>query len=397
MIVLNCFILLYLTFTSNCADLARKFTLEYNPNCTLAECFNEDASVNLIYIKATGPDDIEHILYSTIGSFTVMIFRTSLDGELSIDWSNLLSKDENMIKDSLKFSGKLVDSCAYMIPTIYEFNDASGTADMTKIDQNLKNWNVRMTNNMKWVFKNASDDETNIGTLEGFDQDSSQNGSFKFSLRYFGKKMRDKYLPHALLSSETSSIDFIIDSINATFKDSKFGMTLLLQSGYGEVKLTNRRSLDDEYTPGTFQQWTLEVYNDTRIQNYLQWKPIFYYTEKRSLESSTLTKHYTLKNEENASLSIASAFFYSNEPITALNISFGIEGNEKDGFFYPKYNYSVWTFTVGLGEPENEKMSSIVSLVIFIGFGLPAAIIVIGLLVLLVKKLRGSPSAYQSL
>ncbi len=71
-----------------------------------------------------------------------------------------------------------------------------------------------------------------------------------------------------------------------------------------------------------------------------------------------------------------------------MNISFGIEGNEKDGYFYPNSNYSIWTFSVGVGQAPAEKMSPIVSLVIFVGFGLPALVIVIGLVVMIVKKLR---------
>jgi len=71
-------------------------------------------------------------------------------------------------------------------------------------------------------------------------------------------------------------------------------------------------------------------------------------------------------------------------------VSFGLEGDEKNGYYYTQTNYSIWTFSVGLGAAPIEKMSFVVSLVIAVGFGLPALVIVVGLVVALVRKIRNS-------
>jgi hypothetical protein len=225
------------------------------------------------------------------------------------------------------------------------------------------------------------------------------------NIRHYGKEMRDKELPNYLISPESSSVDFVIDSIESNFTYSKFGMTFLFLSDLDGARLTNQKSLDDEYTPGTFQQRTVEVYDalatDTsKVHNYLQWKPIFYYFNEKSLENSTQTRHYELVvNNRDIPNSIALAFYRSTgQRASALNISFGLEGDVKDGYFYSPTNYLVWTFSVGLGEPALEAMSTLVTFVIFIGFGLPVLVILVGGAVLAVKKYKKrKQSSYEQL
>ena len=128
-----------------------------------------------------------------------------------------------------------------------------------------------------------------------------------------------------------------------------------------------------------------------QVQSFLQWKPIFYYFPTFSLENSTETGQYILGLNRTLPISLASAYFDSNlQKYTEFNVSFGIAGDFKDEYFYPQSNYSSWTFTTGIGKPAVEKMSSIVTLLIFIGFGLPALVIVVGTLALLVKKCKNS-------
>ncbi len=80
-------------------------------------------------------------------------------------------------------------------------------------------------------------------------QPESNNGSFIFNIRYYGKEKRDNELPNYLISQESSSIDFVIDSIEPKFAYSKFGVTFLFLSDLDGIRLTNKKSLDDEYTP----------------------------------------------------------------------------------------------------------------------------------------------------
>jgi hypothetical protein len=236
-------------------------------------------------------------------------------------------------------------------------------------------------------------DDFQILRLEG--QTDSQNGSFILNIRYYGKQVRDKELPNYLISPESSSIDFVVDSIEPSFAYSKFGVTFMFLADLDGVRLTNKKSLDDEYTPGTFQQRTVEAYDalasDTsKIHNYMQWKPIFYYFNDKTLENSTQTRHYeVIVNNRVIPNSIALAFYRaSTQRASALNISFGLEGDIKDGYFYSPTNYLTWAFAIGLGEPALETMSTLVTIVIFVGFGLPALVILVGGAVLAVKKYR---------
>ena len=83
-------------------------------------------------------------------------------------------------------------------------------------------------------------------------------------------------------------------------------------------------------------------------------------------------------------------FFEKDRYFDSMNISFGLEGDKKDGYYYVGTNYSSWTFSFGMNQAPEESMSSIVKLIITIGFGLPAVVVLAGLAVMVVKKLRYS-------
>ena len=120
----------------------------------------------------------------------------------------------------------------------------------------------------------------------------------------------------------------------------------------------------------------------------MQWRPIFYYQMPKVLEESTLTQQYAVGSSRNASIGIGQVFYTNVDDLKAVNVSFGLQGDEKVGYFYSQNNYSTWTFTVGLGAAPTESMSAVVLVIIFVGFGLPAAVIVIGLIAMIVRKVR---------
>lgn len=370
----------------------RTIEVVLNPNCNECGKPDENGSYNnLVYVKAIGSNDTIHMMYSNIDSFTIMMFKTDLNTTVSINSTDLLSKNASQMYNSITFSKPPTESFGYAFPIIYEFNDTNGDADLTKVTANQTL--SHLTSNLVW--KPYKENSNTSGVFEGTYGGSNSNGSFKFVLRYLGKSLRDDELPRLLLNAESVSIDFVIDQINATFKDAKFALNVVFLSNYQQAKLDSKRTLDDEYTPATFRLWHVEVDDDQSLtHNYFQWRPIFYYNMPKNVENSTITRQYTLNTvktdaqNEPSMYGIGSCFFESSKSFNSLNISFGIEGDEKNGYFYPQYNYSIWTFSIGMGSAPNEKMSSIVSLVIFVGFGLPALVIVIGLAVMIFKKLR---------
>lgn len=392
MLIKRTYALLVLLFVIYELGADRTVELIENPDCGKDDDCNkpnEHGSYNnLIYVKATSQNDTVHALYSTISSFSIMLFKTSTTNKLSVNWTNLLSKNESLIRDSISFSEKPYESCGYVFPTIYEFNDTNFDADMSKLPANESLWLIRNTKDLIWKqFYNNSDQS---GTFEA--NQPGTNGSFKFVFRYTGKDQRDKYLPHLLSTQDSGSVDFIIDSVPSAFNYSKFGINVVFLSDNTQINQESLRTLDDEYTPGTFRIYNIKIADETTKQtdNFFQWKPIFYYYNDKTLENSTLTKQYDIKGGQSIPESIGLAFFDSNKFMSGVNVSFGIEGTAKDGYFYPSTKYSSWTFSVGLGEPPKDKISFIVSLVIFVGFGVPALVIVIGLLVMVVRKIRNS-------
>ena len=363
----------------------RSVTTSLNPDC--GDKCKPDAKgsyINLQYVKLVGDTDIIHVMYSNIQSFTAVFFKTNVSTTLKkINWDNLLSNNATVMKNAIEFSDQPIESAGYEIASIFEFNDKEGTADMTKADATFEHRTDKL------VWKKFVETDNVTGVFEGGYEGS--NGTFRFTIRYPGKNLRDSDLPHLLLNPESSSIDFTIDSIEPKFNMSKFGINIIYLADFGLINTKNLRTIDDEYTPGTFKLWNSEITDDKNVvHNFLQWKPIFYYNATKTLEDSTITKQYDLVNHTVATTGIGRVFFDSSKKYSAMNVSYGLEGNEKDGYYYKQTNYSSWTFSIGLGAPPVEKMSFIVTLVIFVGFGLPALVIFIGLVVMIVKKLRNS-------
>lgn len=382
-------LLLALVVGLNCVEPEpRKVSVEWNPGCdgSKSSCNGTDdrgSYTNLVHVQFTGTGDIVHLLYSDIDAFTIMFARTNLTTKLTVDWLQLLSHNRTNVSKSLSFTEKPLEWFSYEVATIYEFNDANGTADMSKYSANETVAHLTK----EFVWKKFQFNETeNFGWFEG--SEAGLNGTYKFVVNYPGKEKRDTDLPHLLLNPESTSIDFVVDSVVAKYNHSKFALNVILSTNEANVVKESKRSLDDEYTPGTFRLWSVESKDESNaVKSFLQWKPIFYYFSPKSLENSTITREYELHKNDSSINGIGLAFFNIDTLYPALNISFGLPGDDKSGFFYKETSYSSFTFSVGFGAPPEDKMSGIVTLVIIVGFGLPAIVILVGLVVLLYRKI----------
>jgi len=374
---------------------SRRVDVDLNPGCIATKCKDSD---NLLHIRATGDSDIVHYIYSTIGAFSILLFRTSLNAKLTVDWDNLLSKDAAKVSGSVKFSEEPQYKAAYVFPAFYEFNDVNGTADITQAPDN--DTIIFKTNDLLWKQFHFDTNLTNsIGTFESKTADA--DGSVRFVVRCPGTDTRDKTLPHLLLTPEACSVDFIIDSVVPSYTQSKMMLRVFALTEKSQNATQNKvRTLDDEYTPGTFNEWNVQITDTTNanLTGYFIWKPIFYFYDPKTLENSTITRQLdTLQyTQQNVPLSVASAFYETSKIATpgSLDVTFGLAGLGTDGYFYTQSNFSEWSFSVGVGEVPKERMSALVTMVILVGFGLPAVIIVLGLVVMTVRKLR-SNGAYS--
>lgn len=374
----------------------RNVTVEWNPGCDgTLNCNGTNSKgsySNLVYVKMAGASDVIHILYSDIYGFSMMMFRTNLTAQLSVNWTNFLSDDVAQRYSSIGISQPPSESCGYLFTNIYEFNDTDYSADISK----SKFVNPFKTSDLVWAKFSANNSD--MGWFEG--SVPGKNGTFKFMVKYPGKEdFRDKDLPHLIISSQSTLVDFVIDSIEPMYNMSKFALNTIFLSSGRKVSTQSKTALDDEYTPGTFQLWNaLETDENGQVKNYLQWKPIFYSYSPKTLENSTITKQYSLSEDGAPVGGLGYVFFNQMVTFPSLNVSFGLPGNQKNGFFYKFTNYSSFSFTMGLGEPPKEKMSFIVSMVIFVGFGLPALAILVGLMVMIYRKLcRSNTSEFSAL
>jgi hypothetical protein len=123
-------------------------------------------------------------------------------------------------------------------------------------------------------------------------------------------------------------VDFIVDSLNSTFDTNKFGIEIFFFSDTDKRTMSSKRTLDDEYTPGTFRIWAVESTDSSnKIKNYFQWRPVFYFYDPKNLENSTLSKQYDLKDNQMIPVGLGSVFFNSTKTASAMNISFGLPSN----------------------------------------------------------------------
>ena len=173
-------------------DPVRKVDVVLNPGCDIDECKkprNDSSYYNLLYVKATGDNDIIHAVYSSIDTFTILLVRTDLKTELNVNWTKLISHD--FINESISLSGgKPIEISGFAFPTVYEFDDVNGKADMNQIPNNDSYWVKYETTNMLWNSFAFDSTKKIIGTFESFSHDA--NGSFKFNVRYPGATKRDQ-------------------------------------------------------------------------------------------------------------------------------------------------------------------------------------------------------------
>nr|CAD7197201.1 unnamed protein product [Timema douglasi] len=224
----------------------------------------------------------------------------------------------------------------------------------------------------------------------------------------YGYNDHSDILPHLVHTQNSSLIDLVIDKLgtNSHFSHARFAVDIILASQDPKnttMTFESHKSLDDEYTPGVFTMVDLQTPSSVSGAKggYIQWRPVAYIAKERDLTNSTDANNYGLSNVTYPSAVLNSsalyAFFSSsleNMLVQETVVSFGLK---EDGF-YKKTNYTscdiifskitgpLLTFLVGYGHPPDEKFSLLVILVISIGLGLPALLILVSGIVMAVRR-----------
>ena len=91
------------------------------------------------------------------------MFKSDLNGKLTIDWANLLAKKHDSV--NIEGSRVEVEKAVYVVASIYEFDDENGNADMSKIVQNSTYFERYETKDLVW--SKFSEYSNALGVLEG--------------------------------------------------------------------------------------------------------------------------------------------------------------------------------------------------------------------------------------
>ncbi|KAJ7418299.1 glycosylated lysosomal membrane protein [Willisornis vidua] len=307
------------------AEQGRKVSMEYNPG------WNSSA-VNLLHVRAQGPRDTLHYVWSSIGAPAVLLVATdSPDSSLSIDWPRLLSPSPaGAVRIEPPGSAVYATAVVFTKVTAYE---AHGRA---------------------------------------------------------------RRLPSLLHTPDSSQVEFVLAGVAPRGNSSRFMLEVATVEAPGVAQsLRSERSIDDEYTPTIFEVLSLvaESRTNSSTLSFLQWKATAYGSRSPGREDGIRCQAQGLQ-EANWTLppsSIVQAYFGegvgSTHSVSALNISFGGE----EGRVYQEKRYLSWSVLLGFGQPPTDTFSPLVISIMAVALGTPLAMLLVGTcLVLLAQRKRYS-------
>ncbi|XP_064620459.1 glycosylated lysosomal membrane protein B-like [Lineus longissimus] len=391
-------------FNVSCDDTSnRKVSMKFNPGCNMTVCTSgvNGSFVNVAHVSAVGSQDSLHYVMSTIGKPTVLVARINNQlKDLSINWEKLLSKNISDLHNSVTFDPEPIYSFAVVFNRLIEYNDTHDDSTLAKAWSNSTK--VHNFPEFKWSSAEKESNTTSQTIVFKTSPESSnffENGSLSFSIRFFNRTGREDSLPHLLFNDNMTMFDFTIDHMKPSYTNSRFALEMIMvTSDKPDDKMTviTKKSLDDEYTPGIFKIVDWRSHPD-QLGAYMQWKPVCYKKNVRTMADSTSTRMYDLQDVTTIpERSLASAYFGKELTerkiaMKANNISFGLTGDK----FYIDTNYTSWTAGIGYGAPSDETMSILVIAIIGAGLGIPAVIMIIGGIIVCMKKRQGQTDSPQ--
>ncbi|XP_046399881.1 glycosylated lysosomal membrane protein A-like [Ischnura elegans] len=379
--------LAFLTFISSCYGLERKLTTVKNPGCD-DHC---DALV-LLYIRADGSNDSLHYLWDFSRKPNVLIALTSLSANLTISWGD---HQWNTTDPHMNFTEIPTYSFGMVVDKIWEFNDLNDTGSIVSV--NNENKTAIGLDEFSWEYVDlAIQNHSSILKMKSYH--GVRSGSIDITVTSFGDKDHGQVLPHLFHSSNSSQMDIVVNNLgtNPDYTSSRFAFELVvisqeLKGNSKSFKILTRKSLDDEHTPGVFTVNDLvspSASERSKGGGWLLWRRVSYTSDSRDINNSTEINDYAVENVMNPVSVLNGTLlhtFYGDMVesylVQSTKVSFGAT---QDGF-YRKNNYTTWTFLVGYGYPLEEEFSLLVILVVSIGLGVPAMLIIIGGIYMIIR------------
>ncbi|CAE1149655.1 unnamed protein product [Acanthosepion pharaonis] len=330
---------------------------------------------NCSYIKAEGQSDILHYLFSGKPAMSILSIKTDTNGKLLINTK--FSPPQIKVDPDKSF----LYAFGIVFDKLIEYNDSKNTANIEKYDPaEWKNYSTAME-----IVSNKQD---SVVFFKSYSTDNVPR-NITFSFWNFADNSRQDILPHLIVTSNSSLMNLVINNVKPSFSTSRFALAATyISHGNSRFSIKSEKSLDDEYSPGTF-----EVANWLAVSNnhnsFWQWKPVSYFGTPRSTMTSTYVKSYKLNTNfsrlpENPSLAYSFFTEMGDYNMSSNILSFGLT----DDKFYDRNNYTAWSATFGYGIPPAETVSTLAIAIISVGLGIPALLFVGGGIYLCLKRRR---------
>ncbi|KFW08801.1 Lysosomal protein NCU-G1-A, partial [Fulmarus glacialis] len=355
--------------------------MQYNPGWN-------NSSVNLLHVRAVGPSDTLHYIWSSIGAPAVLLVATeSRSSALRINWTQLLSPaPAGAIW--IDPPSSVVYSTAVVFTKVFEYSEAETLEELFYPTYDLSDFS--------WDGINHTLNHTALTAeftgIPATDPSSSfSNGSLAFRVTAYEASGRDRTLPSLLHTANSSKVEFVLAGVAPRGNSSRFALEVATVEEIGVAqKLRSARSIDDEYTPTIFEV------SVGSILSFLQWKATAYGSQTPRREDSIQCRSHGLQaaNWTLPVSSIVHAYFGegvgSAYTISAINISFGGE----DGKVYQEKRYLSWSALLGFGQPPKDTFSPLVISIMAVALGTPMALLLVGSCVVLFAQ-RKRYSEYE--
>jgi len=286
-----------------------------------------------------------------------------------------------------------------MISQVIDYVDLNDTANMQQVNYTRTVYDLSKATWKQVVNKSHSNyDEVVFSvTQDSFSPRVQPNGSLSISFKTFCNEGYFNELPNLQYNNNMSLVDVILDNITTSGNRSRLGVTLILATNQnigGNMSMEVRRSIDDEYSPGSFEliNW-LSSTNESVSDAFLQWKPASYNSPIRSIQSISSSRYYDLRsfNFTDAKRGLVVDYFGDDAQfghhvnMFTNDVSFGLSGLKK---FYRDSPYTAWSFSLGFGQPPTDHISFMIIMIILVGLGIPIVLIIAGTVYTCVKKYR---------
>lgn len=230
--------------------IARDITCEVNPNCK-SQC--NGSAINLVHLKSNGQNDSLNFLLITglsNSSPSVIVSRTPLNDNLTIDWSKLTGSSKD-IHNAIHFNHSF-NSIGFEISRLYFFDDVNKTGTYAPgYNHSEIGWN-----DVIWA-KIECPKESNSAKVKLTQSNNYKNGTIELQMVVAGQDERDDVLPHLAYTSQSTLLQMNLFGVETkNFGNPKLmaDITVVVpdvqENQFNQIETIT--SMNDEYTPGVF-------------------------------------------------------------------------------------------------------------------------------------------------